>query len=57
MNLARNQTLAEWTLAVHCERWSLLRGMYAEARKARRGQRRCWEALRQHASMMLEKGI
>lgn len=30
---------------------------YAESRKARRGQRRCWEALKAHASMMLEKGI
>ena len=57
MNLIRQQSLAEWTLAVHCQRWALLRGMYAEAKLARRGQRRCWEALREHASMMLANGI
>lgn len=35
MNLVAQQTLAEWTLAVHCERWRLLKGMYSEARRAR----------------------
>lgn len=56
MNLIRQQSLAEWTLAVHCQRWRLLQGMYAEARRARRGQRRCWLVLRAHVAMMMREG-
>jgi hypothetical protein len=46
-----------YALAVHCQRWMLLRLMYSEARKARRGQRRCWLALRRHVDMMLRERI
>jgi hypothetical protein len=45
-----------YELAITIQRWYLLRGMYSEARHARRGQRRCWLALRSHVAMMLREG-